>query len=106
MSVKAKDGWASSLHQKPTGPPVVVASAGLELTIAPRLRFLGLTGLGSFRLIGAVLFGFGTGVPDHREDEIAAMTPLHRQLDPEHAERLQQPCGDQRPGVDGLGSQL
>jgi hypothetical protein len=29
-------GWVSSLHQKPTGQPVVVETAGLAMTMATR----------------------------------------------------------------------
>jgi hypothetical protein len=44
-SVNAKYGWVSSAHQNPTGQPVVVDTAGFEITIAARLGRLGLTGL-------------------------------------------------------------
>ena len=50
-SVKASQGWVSSLHQNPTGQPVVVEVVGLAMTSATRLRRSALTGLGSCRLM-------------------------------------------------------
>src|SRR5262245_48908611 len=52
FSVIAKYGCVSSLHQKPTGHPVVVDTAGFASTIATRFRFLALVTFGSLRLMG------------------------------------------------------
>src|SRR5215510_2247137 len=64
-SENQKYGCVSSLHQKPTGHPVVVEVAGFEITMAIRLRNLGLTTFGSLRLILCLL--------DHRS---TARTPI------------------------------
>src|SRR5262245_24013301 len=55
--MKWKYGSVNSLHQKPTGQPVVVDTAGLEMTIATRLGRAGLVGLKSLWLIVCSLLG-------------------------------------------------
>src|SRR4030095_4191438 len=50
-SENQKYGCVSSLHQKPTGHPVVVEVAGFEMTIATRFRDLGFTTFGSLMLM-------------------------------------------------------
>src|SRR5262245_27801634 len=52
-SENQKYGCVSSLHQKPTGHPVVVEVAGFEMTIATRFRDLGFTTFGSLMLMRA-----------------------------------------------------
>src|SRR5215510_2263526 len=54
-SENQKYGCVSSLHQKPTGHPVVVEVVGFEMTMAMRFRNLALTTFGSLRLIGRLL---------------------------------------------------
>jgi hypothetical protein len=46
-----KYGCESSDHQKPVGHPVVVETAGFEITIATRFLRFAFTGLESFRLM-------------------------------------------------------
>jgi hypothetical protein len=41
-------------------------------------------------------------VSDKGEDEVAGMAALHRELDPQHAKRLEQACGIKGAGVDGV----
>src|SRR5262245_65958397 len=54
-SENQKYGCVSSLHQKPTGHPVVVEVVGFEMTIAMRFGNFGFTTFGSFRLICRLL---------------------------------------------------
>src|SRR5262249_47557989 len=54
-SLNAKYGCVSSDHQKPTGQPVVVEVAGLEITTAIRLGLFLLTTFGSLRLMSLLL---------------------------------------------------
>src|SRR5262245_8828987 len=55
--VKWKYGSVSSLHQNPTGQPVVVDTAGFEMTVATCLGRLGFVGLKSLWLIACSLVG-------------------------------------------------
>src|SRR4029450_1686772 len=52
-SENQKYGCVSSLHQKPTGQPVVVEVAGFEMTIATRFRDLGFTTFRALMLMRA-----------------------------------------------------
>src|SRR5262249_56040925 len=74
-SVSMKYGCASSLHQKPTGHPVVDDTAGFARTIATRLRFDGLVTLGSLRLMTGLL-SFAKRVRSWAGEVELASTPL------------------------------